>query len=92
MSLVAAHDVNRQKISNVYNALSNAGCTVERMIEPGSPDPANHDLGPWGKSSGVASKAAERFHHQSADPRLIGLSWCRQLRGRCSPISAPKIG
>ncbi|MFC7192603.1 hypothetical protein ACFQL7_24175 [Halocatena marina] len=50
MSLVAAHDVNRQKISNVYNALSNAGCTVERMIEPGSPDPANHDLGPWGKS------------------------------------------
>jgi len=40
----------RRKISDVYNALYDAGFTVEQMIEPGSPDPADHEAGPWGES------------------------------------------
>lgn len=40
----------RQKVSDVYNWLRDAGFDVERMFEPGSPDPDDYEAGPWGNS------------------------------------------
>jgi ubiquinone/menaquinone biosynthesis C-methylase UbiE len=38
----------RHRVSDVYNALVDAGFRVERLHEPGSDDPADYEEGPWG--------------------------------------------
>jgi ubiquinone/menaquinone biosynthesis C-methylase UbiE len=40
----------RRRVSDVYNALVEAGFDVERMLEPGSSDPDDYEPGPWGNS------------------------------------------
>jgi ubiquinone/menaquinone biosynthesis C-methylase UbiE len=40
----------RRTISDVYNALVEAGFAVERLLEPGSADPDDYEPGPWGNS------------------------------------------
>jgi SAM-dependent methyltransferase len=39
----------RHRVSDVHNALVDAGFTVERLHEPGSPDPDDYEEGPWGE-------------------------------------------
>lgn len=36
-------------VSDYHNALLDAGFRIERMLEPGSPDPEDYDPGPWGE-------------------------------------------
>jgi len=40
----------RWTVSDVYNALVDAGFDVERLLEPGSSDPGDYEPGPWGNS------------------------------------------
>ena len=40
----------RHRVSDVYNALVEAGFRVERMREPGSSDPDDYEEGPWGEN------------------------------------------
>lgn len=40
----------RHRVSDVYNALVDAGFRVERMREPGSDDPGEYEEGPWGEN------------------------------------------
>lgn len=40
----------RQKLSDIYNALWEAGFDVERMLEPGTADPGDYEPGPWGET------------------------------------------
>jgi SAM-dependent methyltransferase len=40
----------RRKVSDVYNALVEAGFEVDRLLEPGSADPDAYEAGPWGNS------------------------------------------
>ncbi|MFC7197417.1 class I SAM-dependent methyltransferase [Halosimplex aquaticum] len=39
----------RHRVSDVHNALVDAGFRVERVREPGSDDPADYEEGPWGE-------------------------------------------
>lgn len=39
----------RHTVSGIYNALARAGFRVDRMLEPGSDDPADYEAGPWGE-------------------------------------------
>lgn len=40
----------RRTVSDVHTALRETGFDVERLLEPGSPDPNDHEGGPWGNS------------------------------------------
>ena len=39
----------RHTISEIYNALYMAGFDVERILEPGSSDPDDYEMGRWGE-------------------------------------------
>ncbi|MCU4975221.1 class I SAM-dependent methyltransferase [Halobacteria archaeon AArc-m2/3/4] len=39
----------RHTVSGIVNALVDAGFTVDRMHEPGTPDPEDYEPGPWGE-------------------------------------------
>ncbi|MFB6173247.1 MAG: class I SAM-dependent methyltransferase [Halobacteriales archaeon] len=39
----------RHAVGDVHNALVDAGFRVERLLEPGSEDPDEHEGGPWGE-------------------------------------------
>ncbi|MFB6151229.1 MAG: class I SAM-dependent methyltransferase [Haloarculaceae archaeon] len=41
--------VYRHRVSDVVNAVVDAGFRVERLLEPGSDDPDDYDPGPWGE-------------------------------------------
>ncbi len=40
----------RHRISDIHTALRQAGFVIERVLEPGSPEPSDHEAGPWGES------------------------------------------
>ena len=40
----------RRRVSDIYNALEETGFDVDRLLEPGSSDPDDHEAGPWGES------------------------------------------
>lgn len=48
-----SRDVNlvtyRHTVSGIYNALTEAGFRIERMLEPGTDDPDDYEEGPWGE-------------------------------------------
>jgi ubiquinone/menaquinone biosynthesis C-methylase UbiE len=37
----------RHRVSDIHNALYDAGFDVEQMLEPGSSDPDDYEMGPW---------------------------------------------
>ena len=39
----------RHRVSDLYDALVDAGFRVERLLEPGSDDPDDYEAGPWGE-------------------------------------------
>jgi len=39
----------RNTVSDYHAALRDAGFEIERMLEPGSPDPDDYEAGPWGE-------------------------------------------
>lgn len=40
----------RRRVSDIANGLREAGFDVDRLLEPGSSDPDDHEPGPWGES------------------------------------------
>lgn len=42
--------VYHHTVADVYRELSSAGFAVDRLLEPGSPDPDDYEDGPWGDS------------------------------------------
>jgi SAM-dependent methyltransferase len=42
--------VYHHTVADIHGALRATGFEVERLLEPGSPDPADHESGPWGDS------------------------------------------
>jgi len=71
-------DVNqvvfRHTISDIYNALVDAGFRVERMHEPGTADPGDYEEGPWGEYTPELMSKLPAVLAFEARPHLTGTS------------------